>query len=210
MLGALALIVELIVFYNPRYHTPPRFTTMWTNAQTDKYQFEVPQPFRRASLPELALGVSSARESLRILEGVHIEHSWRAKMRAMVVSFRTQESGEEAPSTATMDNNAYEMARRAHQEYLSLLQQDDKLRQVQAKQTDVVQVNQTPALRTNYSAQLQHRLPTFEAPVDGFVMTFPISANEALIFHAHYPRERAKEYRPAFARIVKSFRAKSS
>lgn len=211
MLGALMLIVELIMFYNPRYHTPPRFTQKWVPAQTEKYQFEMPQPFRKALLSELALGVSTARASLRVLEGVSLQHSWRAGLQVMVVSFRTEESGEaDAPTSITADGNPYDMARRAHQEYLNALQAGEKVRQLQAVQSGVVQVNKAYALRTNFTGQAQHQVPSFQAPIEGFVMTFPLSAQEALVFHAQYPREQAKHYRPVFERIVQSFRTKAS
>lgn len=211
ILGALALIVELILFYNPRYHTPPRFTQRWVPAQTEKYQFEMPQPFRKSLLSDLALGVSTARANLRVLEGVSVQHSWRAGMQVMVVSFRTEESGEaDAPTPSATDGNPYDMARRAHQEYLNVLQASEKVRQVQATQSGVVQVNKAYALRTNFTGQAQHRVPSFQAPIEGFVMTFPLSAQESLVFHAQYPREQAKHYRPAFERIVKSFRTKAS
>ncbi len=211
MLGTLALIVELIMFYNPRYHTPPRYTQMWVPAKTEKYQFEIPQPFRMTRLSELALGVTGARANMRVLEGVNIQHSWRAGMQMVVVTFRPQESGEaDATPTYTADGNPYEMAQRAHQEYLTLLQQGEKVRQVQASETQWEQKENRYRLRSNYTGQTQHRLPIFQEPVEGFVITFPLSGQEAIVFHAHYPRTQAEYYRATFERIVQSFRSMSA
>ncbi len=211
MVGALALVVEWFLFSHPRYRVPPRFTQKWVSVQTDRYQFEMPQPFRSSSLSDLALGVATARTSLRVLEGISLQHSWRAGMQVMIVSFRTQESGEaEQPLLASTENNPYQMARRAHQEYLEFLRQGTKVQRAQLSRSVVVQINQSQALRTNFTGQIAHRIPNLKADIEGFVMTFPLSAEQSLLFYAYYPQEQAQPYRSVFERVVKSFRIKAS
>lgn len=108
------------------------------------------------------------QDVLRIERGAHGHEAGAETLRTDL-----QVEGEETPAAATPEQNAARQLQRVHTAQLENLR--EAYAEFRETQTRPIRMQNAPALRTDFTFTLTHWVPFFNTPVQGYMITVPVS-----------------------------------
>ncbi|MEJ5296392.1 MAG: hypothetical protein WHT28_14215 [Fimbriimonadales bacterium] len=207
--SALGIIAAIVVLANPR-NKRPVIAEAWSTVQQGSFIVEAPQEFyaRRDALTQM--GMNKPNSPVQLQDALHLERGARTGMRLALVTFRTdlQVGGDETAPATTPEQNAMRRLQRLHNTQLENLR--EAYANLRETGTHPTRVQNIPALRTDFTFTLTHPIPLFNMPVQGYLITVPVSEYEALHLIAYAPPHQFEAYRPVYQRMAESLRLNRS
>jgi hypothetical protein len=200
--SALGVAAVMLMLSNPRAERPV-VSSEWVSIQQGRFSLQAPREFRARVLTQM--GMNKPNSPVQWQDAVYIERGARTGVKLALVTLRTDlQVGDDAPAAATPDQHAARTLRRIHAVQL------ENLRKAHADfketQTRPTRVQGVPALRTDFTFTLAHWIPFFNTPARGYLITVPVSQNEALHIIACSPPHRFNEYQAVYERLVNSLK----
>ncbi len=203
--SALGIAAVMVMLSSPRASRPV-IADVWVAVQQGRFTLQAPREFRARRDALTQMGMNKPSSPVQLQDALRIERGARTGMKLALVALRTdlQVEGEETPAVATPEQNAARQLQRMHSAQLEHLR--EAYAEFRETQTRPIRVQNVPALRTDYTFTLTHWVPFFNTPVQGYMITVPVSQSEALHIIAYAPPLQFEAYRPVYKRMVESLR----
>lgn len=117
-----------------------------------------------------------------------------------------ESQGQQTPQNASQSFEA--LLRKAHEERVREIREFELYDEFKMLKRFSTRVQGTPALRTDYRFIIPHPVPFFSMPVRGFILTIPLSEQEAIRFNAYCPERSYSDTEKIFEKILASVRLK--
>lgn len=203
--SSLGTVAILIMLSNPQ-QTKPVIVGQWAKVQQGRFALQIPAEFRAYRDALTQMGMNKPNSPVQLQDAVRIERGARTGIKLALVTLRTdlQTEGDDANSVSRQEPDPMRLLNQIHQAQLQ------NLRETYADFKEVrrsrVQVQGVFGLRTDYEYTLTHWIPFFNMPVQGYLITLPVSQSEVLHGIAYSPPHRFREYDTVYAQVLKTVR----
>jgi hypothetical protein len=209
IIGALAIIAQMMIMSNPRYRMPD--DSEWNFFENSRLALRKPKQWKQSAL---GLGGFLPADLIKDLPSVGFYRGMRTGFEVEFVELKEQNplsmfaesQGQQMPQNT---QESFEvLLRKAHDERVKdvrELEWYDEFKELKRFRT---RIQGTLALRTDYRFVIPHPIPLFSMPVRGFVLTVPLSEHEAIRFNAYCPERSYADTEKIFEKILASIRLK--
>lgn len=211
ILGALAIIGQMMLMSNPRYRMPA--DSEWDFFQNSRLELRKPKQWKQDIL---GLGGFLPADLLKDMPSIGFYRGSRTGFEVEFVALKEQNplsmfaesQGQQLPQNTPA--NFETLLRKAHDERVKDIRELEMYDEFKELKRFRTRVQGTPALRTDYRFVLPHPVPLFSMPVRGFILTIPLSEQEAIRFNAYCPERSYADTEKIFEKILASIQLKRS
>jgi len=208
IVGLAALIVELALLANPRVRAP-QSSKEWQIVQEGSFTMRARKQFRSARVPNFMLAMYGSDSEFRVLEAVFLTRGRRFGMEILVVSPKQMNLPPpfgQAQNPLAQPPTMGQLLRKAHASYIASLREDWEFVDFKETGNRSVKVQGVPALRSDYTCKIPHPIDFLSMPLQGFLITVPLSQNQIVHINAYAPPGSFKEYEKVYEQMIASIR----
>jgi len=212
ILGALAIIGQMMIMSNPRHRMPA--DSEWDFFQNSRLELRKPKKWKEGMLGLGGFSDLVPKDLLADLPSVGFYRGSRSGFEVEFVKLKeenplsmlAESQGQQIPQNTQA--NFETLLRKAHDERVKDIREYELYEEFKELKRFRTRVQGAPGLRTDYRFVLPHPVPLFSMPVRGFILTIPLSEQEAIRFNAYCPERSYADTEKIFEKILASIRLK--
>lgn len=201
--SSLGTATILIVASNPRSERPIS-AGEWRTVQQGRFTVQVPPTFRAHRDALTQMGMNKPNSPIQLQDAVRIERGARTGVKIALVTVRSDlmPVGDEPSAVNPQEQSGVRLLRQVHATQLQNLR--EALAEFKERQQRPVKVQGVHGLRTDFEYTLTHWIPYM--PARGYLITVPVSQNEALHIIAYTPPHQFEMYQPLYERMLNTLK----
>lgn len=203
--SSLGAATILIVASNPRSERPLS-AGEWRTVQQGRFTVQVPSVFRAHRDALTQMGMNKPNSPIQLQDAVRIERGARTGVKIALVAVRSDlmPVSDEPSAVNPQEQSGVRLLRQVHTTQLQNLR--EALAEFKERQQRPVKVQGVDGLRTDFEYTLTHWIPFLNMPARGYLITVPVSQNEALHVIAYTPPHQFEMYQPLYERMLNTLK----
>ena len=202
IVGLIALVAEMVILANPRQVAPQRASD-WEIREQGRFRVRAPKRFRVERGLSLLMSLPDFGEDVEVVDAFVLQRGQRTGMQIVITAPK------QAPLLPQLGQlqgapsfNISQFMRRAHDRFLAILREDFRHADFSETKRTTVRIRGVQGIRSDYKYKIPHPVPFLSMPVQGYLITLPLSPTEVIHFNAYCPPNSFGDYERVYDQII--------